>query len=251
MRFDCALEVQRSRGITKAADAVAEGDLVVLPTDTVYGLGCDAFDAEAVAALLAAKGRGRAMPPPVLVPHVRTLDGIAAGITPQIRALAEAFWPGALTIITRAMPTLRWDLGDTNGTVALRMPLHPVALELLERTGPMAVSSANLTGHAAALTCREAQDMLGNSVAVYLDGGETGLGVASTIVDCTAPVPRVVRQGALTLEDLRSVVPDLLDLDGGSAAQPAPPDEAAPTDDPGDQPGGPVQPTSQSPEPSR
>ncbi|GAB6901574.1 L-threonylcarbamoyladenylate synthase [Kineosporia succinea] len=212
MRFDCAQEVQRSRGITKAADVVAEGDLVVLPTDTVYGIGCDAFDAEAVSALLAAKGRGRAMPPPVLVPHVRTLDGIAAGITPDIRALAEAFWPGALTIITRAQPTLRWDLGETNGTVALRMPLHPVALELLERTGPMAVSSANLTGHAAALTCAQAQEMLGDSVAVYLDGGDAELGVASTIVDCTSTPPRVVRQGAVTLEDLRSVVPSLLGL---------------------------------------
>lgn len=218
MRFDCALEVQRSRGIAKAADVVAEGDLVVLPTDTVYGIGCDAFDAEAVSALLAAKGRGRAMPPPVLVPHVRTLDGIAAGITPEIRALAEAFWPGALTIITRAMPTLRWDLGETNGTVALRMPLHPVALELLERTGPMAVSSANLTGHAAAQTCQEAQDMLSDSVAVYLDGGPAELGVASTIIDCTRDLPQVVRQGAVTLEDLRSVVPTALGL-GETAEQ--------------------------------
>jgi L-threonylcarbamoyladenylate synthase len=218
VRFDCALEVQRSRGIAKAADVVAEGDLVVLPTDTVYGIGCDAFDAAAVSALLAAKGRGRAMPPPVLVPHVRTLDGIAQGITPEIRALAEAFWPGALTIITRAMPTLRWDLGETNGTVALRMPLHPVALELLERTGPMAVSSANLTGHAAALTCPEAQEMLGDSVAVYLDGGRAELGVASTIIDCSRDVPRVVRQGAVTLEDLRSVVPGALGL-GETAEQ--------------------------------
>lgn len=268
MRFDCALEVQRSRGITKAANAVAEGDLVVLPTDTVYGIGCDAFDAEAVSALLAAKGRGRAMPPPVLVPHVRTLDGIARGITAQTRALAEAFWPGALTIITRAMPTLHWDLGDTNGTVALRMPLHPVALELLERTGPMAVSSANLTGRAAALTCRQAQDMLGKDVAVYLDGGEAGLGVASTIVDCTAPVPRVVRQGAVTLEDLRSVVPDLLDLAGAGPAQAVATDEVdpsgsaasgtespEPTEPPEPiEPAGPtepVQPTSQSSEPSR
>jgi L-threonylcarbamoyladenylate synthase len=218
VRFDCALEVQRSRGIAKAADVVAEGDLVVLPTDTVYGIGCDAFDAEAVSALLAAKGRGRAMPPPVLVPHVRTLDGIAQGITPQIRALAEAFWPGALTIITRAMPTLQWDLGETNGTVALRMPLHPVALELLERTGPMAVSSANLTGHAAALTCPQAQEMLGDSVAVYLDGGPAELGVASTIIDCSRDLPRVVRQGAVTLEDLRSVVPTTVGL-GETAEQ--------------------------------
>jgi tRNA threonylcarbamoyl adenosine modification protein (Sua5/YciO/YrdC/YwlC family) len=212
VRFDCALEVQRSRGIAKAADVVAEGDLVVLPTDTVYGIGCDAFAPAAVAALLAAKGRGRAMPPPVLLPHVRTLDGIATDVTASVRALAEAFWPGALTIICRAQPTLTWDLGDTNGTVGLRMPLHPVALELLERTGPMAVSSANLTGRAAAQTCQQALDQLGESVAVYLDAGEASIGVPSTIVDGTAGALRVLRQGAISLEDLRSVVPDVLDV---------------------------------------
>jgi L-threonylcarbamoyladenylate synthase len=206
------MEVQRARGITRAAELVAEGDLVVLPTDTVYGIGCDAFAPAAVAALLAAKGRGRAMPPPVLLPHVRTLDGIATDVTASVRALAEAFWPGALTIICRAQPTLTWDLGDTNGTVGLRMPLHPVALELLERTGPMAVSSANLTGRAAAQTCQQALDQLGESVAVYLDAGEASIGVPSTIVDGTAGALRVLRQGAISLEDLRSVVPDVLDV---------------------------------------
>jgi L-threonylcarbamoyladenylate synthase len=213
-RFDCTMEVQRSRGITRATELIAEGELVVLPTDTVYGLGCDAFSPAAVAALLAAKGRGRAMPPPVLVPHVRTLVGLATDIAPSVRALAEAFWPGALTIIVRAQPTLKWDLGDTNGTVAVRMPLHPVALELLERTGPMAVSSANLTGRPAAQTCAEALDQLGDSIAVYLDAGPSSIGVPSTIVDGTGPTARVLRQGAVAFEDLASVVPDILSLAG-------------------------------------
>jgi len=204
------MEVQRSRGITRAAELVAEGDLVVLPTDTVYGLGCDAFSPLAVASLLAAKGRGRAMPPPVLVPHVRTLDGIATAVPESARALAEAFWPGALTIVCRSQPTLHWDLGDTGGTVAVRMPLHPVALELLDRTGPMAVSSANTTGRSAAQNCDDAQQQLGETVALYLDAGPAVLGIPSTIIDGTREVPRVLRLGALTIEELRTVVPGLL-----------------------------------------
>jgi L-threonylcarbamoyladenylate synthase len=206
------MEVQRSRGITRATELVAEGELVVLPTDTVYGLGCDAFSPAAVAALLAAKGRGRAMPPPVLVPHVRTLVGLATDLTPAVRALAEAFWPGALTIVCRAQPTLKWDLGDTNGTVAVRMPLHPVSLELLEQTGPLAVSSANLTGHPAAQTATQAQDQLGESVAIYLDAGPASIGVPSTIVDGTRGTLRVLRQGAISFEEIRSVVPDVIGL---------------------------------------
>jgi L-threonylcarbamoyladenylate synthase len=203
------MEVQRSRGITRAAELVADGDLVVMPTDTVYGIGCDAFSPAAVARLLAAKGRGRAMPPPVLVSHLRTLDGIATAISQQVRDLAEAFWPGALTIVCQAQPTLKWDLGDTGGTVAVRMPLHPVALELLERTGPMAVGSANLTGQAAARDCDEAQHQLGELVELYLDAGPSGIGVPSTIIDGTREIPRILRLGALSIEQLREVVPQI------------------------------------------
>ena len=180
-----------------------------MPTDTVYGIGCDAFSATAVASLLAAKGRGRAMPPPVLIPHVRTLDGITTRVSPQVRALAEAFWPGGLTIICHAQPTLNWDLGDTGGTVAVRMPLHPIALELLDRTGPLAVTSANLTGQPAAVTCDQAQGQLGESVSVYLDGGASGTGIASTIIDGTLDVPVIVREGGVTRAELAEVVPML------------------------------------------
>jgi L-threonylcarbamoyladenylate synthase len=208
-RYDCADRAGRAEGIKRAAAAVAAGELVVLPTDTVYGLGCDAFSPEAVVRLLTAKGRGRAMPPPVLVPHARTLDGIATDVSDDVRALAEAFWPGGLTLVVPMQRTLSWDLGDTGGTVAVRMPLHPVALELLESTGPMAVSSANLTGRPAAATAEEAKEQLGDSVAIYLEAGPAGSGVPSTIVDGTGDVPRVLREGAVSLPELREVVPSV------------------------------------------
>nr|WP_258727234.1 L-threonylcarbamoyladenylate synthase [Cellulomonas sp. NS3] len=190
-----------------AVEALGRGDLVVLPTDTVYGIAADAFDPAAVQALLDAKGRGRQMPPPVLMPDLRTLDGLATAVPDAARALAEAFWPGGLTLIVRAQPSLAWDLGETHGTVALRVPDHPVALELLRRTGPLAVSSANRTGKPAGTDVREAYRQLGARVPVFLDGGEAPGGVSSTIVDATGDVLRVVREGALSLEELRAVAP--------------------------------------------
>jgi len=189
----------------------------VLPTDTVYGIGADAFAPAAVAALLAAKGRGRQMPPPVLVPAVATVDGLCAQVPEAARRLMEAFWPGALTIICRAQPSLAWDLGETGGTVAVRMPNHPAALALLRRTGPLAVSSANRTGAPAAMTAEEARDQLGDAVALYLDGGRAAGGVASTIVDATGARLRVVRAGALDLTTLRSVVEGVEGVEAGEA----------------------------------
>lgn len=202
--LDCTDPATWGSSLDQAVHAVSRGGLVVLPTDTVYGIGADAFTPDAVAALLAAKGRGRQMPPPVLVPDARTLDGLCTDVPDAVRALVEAFWPGGLTIICRAQPSLAWDLGETHGTVAVRMPDHPAALALLRRTGPLAVSSANRTGHPAATTAAEAHEQLGASVAVYLDGGTAPGGVASTIVDATGPL-RVVRAGAIALEALREV----------------------------------------------
>ncbi|GCE77260.1 L-threonylcarbamoyladenylate synthase [Cellulomonas biazotea] len=193
--------------IDEAVAAVSRGALVVLPTDTVYGIGADAFTPPAVQALLDAKGRGRQMPPPVLIPDVRTLDGLATDVSDDVRALASTFWPGGLTLIVRAQPSLAWDLGETNGTVALRVPDHPTALALLRRTGPMAVSSANRTGSPAAVTAQDAFDQLGTSVAVYLDGGDAPGQVASTIVDATTGTLRLVRAGAISLEQLAEVAP--------------------------------------------
>lgn len=208
-RFDTRTDEGRTTGTRLAADAVQRGEVVVLPTDTVYGVGADAFDPGAVARVLAAKGRGRDMPPPVLVPHARTLDGLATQVPDEARELIAAFWPGPLTLVCRAQPSLRWDLGDTGGTVALRMPLHRVALALLELTGPLAVTSANRTGRPPATTCEDAVEQLGEAVSVYLDAGPSPAGLASTIVDVTGAVPRVLRAGALSLDRLRDVVPAL------------------------------------------
>ena len=205
--LDCRDPATWGPSIDEAVHAVARGELVVLPTDTVYGIGCDAFSPEAVARLLAAKGRGRQMPPPVLVGSKGTLDGLASDVPPQVRLLVERFWPGALTIICRAQPSLAWDLGETRGTVALRMPDDECALALLRRTGPMAVSSANTTGRPAALDAADAREQLGAAVSLYLDGGPAAGAVASTIVDATGDVLRVVRSGALGLDELRAVSP--------------------------------------------
>jgi tRNA threonylcarbamoyl adenosine modification protein (Sua5/YciO/YrdC/YwlC family) len=206
LRYDCADPDVRPDAIDAAAGAIKAGQLVVLPTDTVYGVGADAFDATAVADLLAAKGRGRDMPVPVLVGSWDTIEGLISYVPTQTRSLIEAFWPGGLTLVVEHAPSLAWDLGDARGTVAVRMPLHPVALELLERTGPLAVSSANRSGQSAALTADDAQEQLGASVQVYLDGGPATSGVASTIVDVTTETPRVLREGAVSVEALRRVV---------------------------------------------
>ena len=204
--YDCTSPESREEGIAAAAAALSRGELIVLPTDTVYGIGAAAFDPTAVAALLEAKGRGRQHPPPVLVGTAATLEGLATELHPAVPALVEAFWPGPLTIICRAHSTLAWDLGDTGGTVALRMPDDEVALDLLTRTGPLAVSSANRHGRPAAQTVLEAATALGDRVAVYLDGGDSPGGEVSTIVDATGPVPRIVRDGALSHEELAAVV---------------------------------------------
>jgi L-threonylcarbamoyladenylate synthase len=210
MLYDCRSLADRDRGIAAAIEAVKNGELVVLPTDTVYGIGADAFTPYAVKALLDAKGRGRQMPPPVLVGSRHTLDGLVFMLPKAARELADAFWPGALTIVVEHAPSLQWDIGDTGGTVAVRMPLHPVALEVLRETGPMAVSSANKTGQPAAVTAAEAQEQLGYSVRVYLEAGECPDPVPSTIVDLTGDVPKVLRDGAVPLDKLRDVVPDIV-----------------------------------------
>ena len=212
-RFDVSNETERAAGITAARAALESQRCIVLPTDTVYGIGADAFSAQGVAMLLAAKGRSRTMPPPVLISQVATMDGLASDIPESARALAEAFWPGALTLILHAQPSLTWDLGETKGTVALRVPNDEMALELLGQTGPLAVSSANRTGHRAALSSDQAQEQLGESVDVYLDDGPRGQSseaLPSTIIDATQTPPRVVRQGAISLQVLREVVPELL-----------------------------------------
>ena len=220
--FDCSQDSDLLTGMRLARAAVRRGDLVVIPTDTVYGIAADAFSPAAVQRLLDAKGRTRQSPPPVLVPGGATLEALAAEVPDAVRTLVDAFWPGGLTIVLPAQPSLAWDLGDTDGTVAVRMPDNRIALELLEETGPLAVSSANLTGKPAATTAEDALGMLGDSVDTYLDGGPS-TSTASTIVDATALVApggtvTILREGAISREQLREVLGDLLaPADGGAA----------------------------------
>ena len=209
--YDCSDPEAREAGLAAAADAISRGELVLMPTDTVYGVAADAFTPAAVAGLLAAKNRGRAMPVPVLIGEASTLAGLVLRVPPAATTLAQEFWPGGLTLVVEHSPSLAWDLGDAEGTVAVRLPDDDLARELLRRTGPLAVSSANRSGRPAATTAQEAVDQLGDHAAVVLDGGPRASSGASTIVDCSGPVPRVLRVGAVPVDRLREVVPDLTD----------------------------------------
>jgi L-threonylcarbamoyladenylate synthase len=216
-RFDCTGDDPASNveACEAARQAIKDGECIVLPTDTVYGIGVDAFSAEAVQRLLDAKNRGRDMPPPVLIGEPALIRTLAADVPETANALVERHWPGALTVICRIQPSLRMDLGDAEGTIALRVPHHELARDILRKTGPMAVSSANISGRRAALTCDDAIDQLGDSVSVYLDGGPLGGagGAPSTIVDFTHHVDgEVLRRGAISVETLRETAPNLLDL---------------------------------------
>jgi L-threonylcarbamoyladenylate synthase len=209
--YDCSDPAARAAGLDAAAAAIGRGELVLLPTDTLYGVGADAFTPAAVTRLLAAKNRGRAMPVPVLIGEASTLAGLVVDLPAVATRLAEEFWPGGLTLVLEHAPSLAWDLGDAEGTVAVRLPDDDVARDLLRRTGPLAVSSANRSGRPAATDAAAAVAQLGAQAAVVLDGGPRAGSAASTIVDCTAPAPRVLRIGAVDVESLRAVVPELTD----------------------------------------
>jgi tRNA threonylcarbamoyl adenosine modification protein (Sua5/YciO/YrdC/YwlC family) len=204
--FDCADAARRALGIASAVTALKGGRLVVLPTDTVYGIGADAFNGAAVSALLSAKGRGRDMPVGVLVGSWHTIEGLVYAMPEGARDLIRAFWPGALSLVVTQAPSLQWDLGDARGTVMLRMPLHPVAIELLREVGPMAVSSANVSGRPPAVNVGEARDQLGDLVDVYLDAGPSQQQAASTIVDLTGATPRILRAGPVSAERIAEVL---------------------------------------------
>lgn len=216
--YDCSVDAALLTGMRLARAAIGRGELVVIPTDTVYGVAADAFNPAAVARLLAAKGRERTAPPPVLIPGIETLEALAETVPDEVRALVAEFWPGGLTVILPARESLAWDLGETRGTVALRVPSNRVALELLAETGPLAVSSANLTGQPAAMTAADAESMLADSASVYLDDGPAGAayegfdaGTGSTIVDATGLVRangklRIVRSGVIADAAIREIV---------------------------------------------
>ncbi|GAB3815006.1 L-threonylcarbamoyladenylate synthase [Micromonospora zhanjiangensis] len=207
MLYDCRSLAERDRGVAAAVEAVKNGELVVLPTDTVYGIGCDAFTPYAVKALLAARDAGQTAPG-VLVGSRHTLDGLVYSLPQSARDLVEAYWPGPLTVVVEHSPSLQWDLGETGGRILVRMPLHPLALEVLRETGPMALSSANKVNQPAARDAETARDQFGYAVRAYLDAGPCGSSLTSTIVDVTGPTPQVLREGALSFDQVREVLPD-------------------------------------------
>ncbi|PFG30929.1 L-threonylcarbamoyladenylate synthase [Paramicrobacterium agarici] len=212
--YDCSIDSELLTGMRLARTSLGRGELVVIPTDTVYGIAADAFNPGAVQRLLDAKGRTRQQPPPVLVSGTDTLTALASVVPELVTRLVEAFWPGGLTVVLPAQPSLAWDLGDTDGTVALRMPDNEIALELLRESGPLAVSSANTTGLPPAETAASALEMLGESVEVYLDAGD-GKSVPSTIIDATAltvedGTATILRDGVISREQLREVLGDRL-----------------------------------------
>jgi L-threonylcarbamoyladenylate synthase len=204
--YKCEDEAQRDEGLAAAAAAVLAGELVVLPTDTTYGLGADAFSPAAVSRLVAVKGQEHPAPPAVLVGSVRAATALVEDLGEYGQQLIDEFWPGGLTLVCRAARTLSWDLGSNRGTVSVRMPEHPIALALLRETGPMAVTSANLAGKPPAVNCSAALAQLGNDVSVYLDGGQLPEAKPSTIVDLTSDIPRLLRPGAISIGRLREVV---------------------------------------------
>ena len=211
--YDCSVDVDLLNGFRQAKVALGRGEVVVVPTDTVYGIAADAFNAAAVELLLNTKGRDRTSPPPVLIPKVETMSALATDLPLVANQLAAAFWPGALTMVLKAQSTLDWDLGETKGTVALRVPDHKITLALLEDVGPLAVSSANLTGEPAAVTAAQAAEYFKEKVPVYLDSGSSPKGEASTILDLSQvrdgqPI-RVLRKGAISLDRIRSVIGDV------------------------------------------
>ena len=223
--YDCSVDTDLLTGMRLAKNSIGKKELVVFPTDTVYGIACDAFSHEAVEKLLEAKGRDKQSPPPVLIGNASALDGLAQEVPQLAHKIAATFWPGALTMILKAQPSLTWDLGETKGTVALRMPDHKIALALLQETGPLAVSSANLSGQPAATTCQQAEAALGSKVKIYLDGGSSPKGEASTIVDMTdlsesvsesgeivtSGKAKILRRGALSREKLLTVLGEFLE----------------------------------------
>jgi L-threonylcarbamoyladenylate synthase len=211
--YDCSVDTDLLSGFRQAKVALSRGELAVIPTDTLYGIAADAFNVKAVELLLTTKGRDRTSPPPVLIPKIETLSALATDLPLVANQLAAKFWPGALTMVLKAQASLSWDLGETKGTVALRMPDHKMTLALLEDVGPLAVSSANLSGHVPATNAQQAYQYFTDKVPVYLNAGTSPGGKASTILDLTQvrdgePI-RVLRLGAISLEEIREVIGDI------------------------------------------
>ncbi|MCF8558130.1 MAG: threonylcarbamoyl-AMP synthase [Candidatus Nanopelagicales bacterium] len=217
-RIDCADGERRAQAVASAFAAVRRGDLVMIPTESVYALATDAFSMRGVAALREAKGYDADVPLPIMVGSRSTIAGIASRVSDDARSLMEAFWPGPLTLLLTPQPTLAWDHPE-GAPLTVRMPMHPVALALLAATGPLVVTSANLPGLSAPTTVDDALSQVGDAAALALDAGPLALdptplmgnvGLPSSVVDTTVNPPRIVRTGALDVQTLRRHVPRVL-----------------------------------------
>ena len=209
LTLTCEPGVTRERAIAAAVSAVKRGDLVLLPTESVYALATDPFSRRGVAALLLAKQLPAGSPLPLMVPNALTVQGIAAGVTSVAKSLMQAFWPGPLTLLLPAQPSLAWDLPAAL-PVTVRMPIHPITLAILERTGPMIVTSANAPGQLAPHSFAEALIHMGEMASVGLDAGPLNADEPpSTVIDVTGVTPKILRAGALSITLLREVVPEI------------------------------------------
>ena len=194
--------------LNRAAELLCAGQLVAFPTDTVYGVGAPVFDAEAVASIYIAKERPPGKAIPVLIADVFDLSRIALSVPDAARALMARFWPGGLTLVLPKRPEVP-EIVSRDETVAVRIPDLDLTRTLMRLTGPIAATSANRSEQPSPVTAADVMTQLGGRIAAVLDGGACPGGVPSTVVDCVAWPPRVLRQGALTAAVLRGVVPDL------------------------------------------
>jgi len=195
------LRIKNASALPKALSIIASHQLVAFPTDTVYGLGAAIDSSQAIDQLYLVKGRDTAKAIAVLLGDQDALQKITAGMSRMAERLAERFWPGPLTLVVARRPELPANLSPSN-TIGVRMPDHPVALRLLRKSGPLAVTSANLSGAENTTTAQEVYDQLGGRIPLILDGGRTPGGRPSTVVDCTTEEPLVLRQGPVTREQL-------------------------------------------------
>jgi L-threonylcarbamoyladenylate synthase len=199
------IKTNHPQAILTAVKLLQGGHLVAFPTDTVYGLGAQLFNPQAIEKLFEVKEREHLKAIPVLLSDPATLDQVTSSINILARRLADHFWPGPLTLVVPGHPKLPANLSP-HPTIGVRMPNHPDALALLEASGPLAVTSANLSGQNNALTAEQVNAQLAARIPLILDGGPTPGGAPSTVVDCTGPEPIILRAGPVTLEDIRGIL---------------------------------------------
>ena len=199
------LPITDSNSLAHALDVLSGGGLVAFPTDTVYGLGAMAFDANAVSKIYMAKGRGQEKAIPILISDVDQIHRVSSGVTEYAVKLGKKFWPGPLTIVVPRHPTIP-DVVSPLKTVGVRIPNLNVTRELLRLTGPLAVTSANLSGQTSPSTAKGVNAQLNGRIPLILDGGVTPGGIPSTVVDCTGEEPVVVREGPISFEEIMAAL---------------------------------------------